>query len=78
MCVCECVRERQRDESLEEDLDIGGDRCQPVFHRPDIPHTPVTLYMPAIHVHSHCIRHIYGSNYHSVPAGLIRYTCSLL
>lgn len=53
VCVCECVCERQRDESLEEDLDIGGDSCQPVFHRPYIPPTPVTLYMPATHVHAH-------------------------
>lgn len=58
-CVRECICERQRDESLEEDLDIGGDSCQPVFQRPDIPHTPVTLYVPPVHVHAHAASHTY-------------------
>lgn len=54
--------ERQQDESLEEDLDIGGDSCQPVFYRPDIPHTSVTLYTPTIHVRAHAASHIPDSN----------------
>lgn len=56
------VGERQRDESREEDLDIGGDSCQPAFHRPDIPHTPVALYMATIHVHAHAASHISDYN----------------
>lgn len=57
-----CVCERQRDESREEDLDIGGDSCQPVFHRPDIPHTPVTLYIPTIHNRAPTVSHISDYN----------------
>lgn len=73
-CVFEwwwCVYERQRVESWEEDLDIGGDSCQPVFHRPDIPHTPVTLYIPTIHVRAHAASHLSDYNEHSGTADLM-------